>query len=179
MKRKKYYIIFCLLLILPVAATGCRKLVCPTNVRIEHPVRHYLPILQGDILNMFWTLYNDGPEPLVIQDVQPSCSAVQLVSEVPAVVMAGDSVVMNFHFDTDKNVSLAAHAVRIYGNIEPEGEAEMNFDVHIIPPSDDRSDYEEHFFDKLTEENVAEKRLKRNLYYTDSLSVEVLFGYTL
>ena len=178
MRRHPIYIIIVCLMLTGVSS-GCRKLVEPTNVRIEHPVRHYLPILQGDVLRMFWTVYNDGPEPLVIQDVQPSCSAVKLMSELPGVVMKGDSVVMLFHFDTGKNINLARHAIRLYGNIEPDGEAQMEFDVHIVRPSEDHSDYEELFFSKQTEAQNATPTERRNLYYTDSLSTEVLFGYEL
>ena len=61
------YIIVCMVAVMPL--TGCRKVVGPTQVRVVDPVRHYLPILQGDILRMYWTICNDGPEPLVISEI--------------------------------------------------------------------------------------------------------------
>ena len=62
--------------------TGCRKEIGATNVRLKDPVRHYIPILQGDDLQMLWWLYNDGPNPLIITDIQPACSAISMASSV-------------------------------------------------------------------------------------------------
>ena len=73
---------------------GCRKVVGPTRVRVVDPDRHYLPILQGEILRMYWVVHNSGPEPLVIDDIQPACSAVTLVSELPDIVIKGDSLIV-------------------------------------------------------------------------------------
>lgn len=131
-----------------VVATGCRKLVGPTNVTVVDNARHYVPILQGEILRMFWTIRNDGPEPLVIEEVQPACSAIKLVSDLPDVIIPGDSLVMIFDFDTDKNINMTTHFIRVFGNIEPDGEAEMVFDVNIVRGTLDKIDYEERFFSR-------------------------------
>lgn len=131
-----------------VVTTGCRKLVGPTNVTVVDNGRHYVPILQGEILRMFWTIRNEGPHPLVIEEVQPACSAIKLMSNLPDIVIPGDSVVMIFDFDTDKNINMATHFIRVFGNIEPEGEAEMVFDVNIVRGTLEKIDYEERFFSR-------------------------------
>ena len=138
--KQKLYIVLLTLCSLILLGAGCRKLVGPTKVRIVDNGRHYVPILQGDILRMYWSLHNEGPEPLVIDEVQPACSAIRLMSELPDVVIPGDSIVMIFDFDTDKNTNLATHYIRVFGNIKPSGVAEMLFDVNIVRGTLDLSD---------------------------------------
>ena len=158
-------------------ATGCRKLVGPTNVEVVDNGRHYVPILQSDVLRMFWTIRNHGPEPLVIEEVQPSCSAIELVSSVPDVIIAGDSVVMIFDFDTDKNINMAKHYIRVYGNILPNGEAEMWFDINIVRHTVDRSDFEEHYFDRTSPQDVVRGRnIRENGYYIIPANADNLLG---
>ncbi|MBR1630904.1 MAG: DUF1573 domain-containing protein [Paludibacteraceae bacterium] len=172
MKIKRHtYLLLVLTLLCPV---GCRKVIGPTQIRVEDPVRHYLPIIQGDELHMLWKIYNDGPKPLIIDEIQPSCSAITLTTEEPSLIPVGDSAIMIFNFDTGSNVNLAAHKIRIYGNIVPDGEVELAFDVQIVRPSIDHSDYEERFSNKMTEEDIANGETKKNLYYTDEQSPDAL-----
>lgn len=168
---------FILLLILVALLTSCRKSVGPTNVRVEDPTRHYLPVLCGTQLKMLWKLYNDGPEPLVIEDIQPACSAITLQTTVAKVIPEGDSIVMVFNFDTQSNLNYAQHSIRIFGNIEPEGEVELNFDVHIVPPSVDQSDYEEKYFHRLNLAGATDAETHTHLYFTDSVSADQILGY--
>lgn len=145
LRRNIWFAVICLLL---VVATGCRKLVGPTHVTVVDNGRHYVPILQGEILRMFWTIRNDGPQPLVIEEVQPACSAIKLVSSMSDVIIPGDSIVMIFDFDTDKNINMTTHFIRVFGNIEPDGVAEMVFDVNIVRGTIEKIDYEERFFSR-------------------------------
>lgn len=172
-RHTKFLLLFSLLLI----SFGCRKVVGPTNIRIEDPDRHYLPILQGDILRMYWTLYNDGPEPLVISQIQPACSAISLDSKIPDIIISGDSLVMIFDFDTEKNVNMANHTIRLFGNIFPTGVTELTFDVNVVRPSVDNSDFEEHFFAPGIADDVKNgKHVRINNYYTDVNSQDALLG---
>ncbi len=160
-----------------LTAVGCRKLVGPTRVRVIDNGRHYVPILQGDVLRMFWTIHNDGPEPLVIEEIQPSCSAIKLISALPDVVINGDSVVLIFDFDTDKNTNLATHTIRIFGNIIPAGETEMRFDVNIVRPTVDMADYEERYFSRGKPDAVSDGRNIRICdYYIVPANVDNLLG---
>lgn len=169
------YIIVCMVAVMPL--TGCRKVVGPTQVRVVDPVRHYLPILQGDILRMYWTICNDGPEPLVISEIHPACSAIVMISRIPDVIIAGDSIIMEFDYDTSKNVNLSKHCIRLFGNIAPEGSVTMTFDINIVRPTVDNSDYEEHFFSpRNAEERMSGKVIRVNSYYTDLTSPDALLG---
>lgn len=150
-----------------VLFASCRKEVGPTYVHVGDSVRHYLPIIQGDELRMLWKVYNDGPNPLIISDVQPACSAIRLTTEMPTLIPVGDSAVMIFAFNTAENINYTEHTIRVFGNIEPTGEAEMHFDVTIVPPSMLQVDFEERLLRKLTEEDVASGKTRKNLYYTD------------
>lgn len=156
---------------------GCRKIVGPTRVYVVDPVRHYLPILQGDILRMYWTIQNGGPEPLVIDEIQPSCSAITLHSQYPDVIIKGDSCILVFDFDTDKNILLTHHIIRIFGNIDPTGVIEMEFDVNIVRHTPDQSDFEEHHFNTTKADAThAGRNVRANNYYTDRNNVDALLG---
>lgn len=166
MKGLKLHIWMMALCSLLMVGTGCRKLVGPTEVTVVDNGRHYVPIIQGEILRMFWTLRNEGPEPFVIEDVLPSCSAIKLVSDLPDVVIPHDSAVIIFDFDTDKNTNMATHIIRIYGNIQPEGVAELMFDVNIVRGTIDKIDYEERFFMRNEADGrQGDRKVRRSNYY--------------
>lgn len=156
---------------------GCRKIVGPTRVHVVDQQRHYLPILQGDILRMYWTIHNGGPEPLVIDEIQPSCSAISLITSYPDVIIKGDSCVMIFDFDTDKNINLAHHKIRIFGNIDPTGVTELEFDINIVRHTTDKSDFEEHYFNTNNADDIHQGRNVRiNNYFTDESNADALLG---
>jgi len=175
--KRKLHIVLWIVCSLMLLSTGCRKLVGPTNVRIVDNGRHYVPILQGDILRMYWSLHNEGPEPLVIDEIQPACSAIRLMSELPDVVIPGDSVIMIFDFDTDKNTNMATHYIRVFGNIKPSGVAEMLFDVNIVRGTLDLSDYEERWFNRGQPDEMEEGRKVRvSSYYIIPANADNLLG---
>ena len=159
-------------------STGCRKLVGPTHVSVVDNCRHYVPMLQGDILRMYWTLLNEGPEPFVIEEVQPSCSAITLMSELPDVVIPGDSVVMIFDFDTDKNINMTKHYIRVFGNIDPDGVAEMVYDVNIVRGTLENIDYEERFFNRNQADGMRGDRKIRTSEYDVIPMTTVTYAFT-
>ena len=174
MKRLIYSVIVGLVVL---TGAGCRKLVGPTEVTVIDNGRHYVPILQGDILRMHWTILNEGPEPLVVDEVQPSCSAIRLITSLPDVVIKGDSLVMIFDFDTDKNINMADHVIRVFGNIMPDGVATMVFDVNIVRHTLDYSDYEERYYDRGTPDDVYNGRnIRANGYYIIPANADNLLG---
>lgn len=158
------------LIILTFLFAACRKEIGGTNVRVKDPVRHYLPILQGDELQMMWWIYNDGPNPLIITDVLPACSAIQLTSTNPSLLPVGDSALMVFVFHSDENINLAKHTIRIFGNILPKGVAEMQFDVSVVRPTPNHTDFEERLLKKVHDPRLFPTNTRRNNYTTDSLS---------
>ena len=135
-------------------------------MRIEDPVRHYLPVIQGDELRMYWKIYNDGPNTLILTDVLPSCSAVKLAADYPRLVQVGDSAVLEFRYLSDENINLAEHAIRLYGNMLPKGEAKMLFDVTVVPSSQRRADFEEQLLHRISLRG-NESNTRNNSYLTD------------
>ncbi len=160
-----------------VIITGCRKEIGGTNVRIKDPVRHYIPVLQGDELQMIWRLYNDGPNPLIISDIQPPCSAIRLVSEQPSLIPVGDSAIMVFIYSSEENINLAKHTIRIFGNINPKGVAEMSFDVSVVRPTPNHTDFEERLLKRLHQTNPLQSKTRKNDYRTDDMQTHEYFEY--
>lgn len=173
MKINKWYFAFAIvMLILPAMCfTSCKKILGPTKVEIEDSVRHYLPVVLGDDVRMIWTLKNVGNENLVIKDIQPSNGSIEFKSLETSLIPPGGEEKIYVVFHSSKNVGYAEHKIRVFGNIEPDGVAEMRFDIHIVRPTLDRTDYEEIYFDKESDE-VEEEAFKKSrlnkAYYTDA-----------
>lgn len=155
-------------------ASACHYHVHGTHVEIVDPVRHYPPIVQGGDVRLSYKLYNRGRNPFVISDIQPDCLSITMPEEKPHVVPPGDSTRLFFVFNSEKNVGLTTHHIRIFGNIiNPldslsNGIITLTFDVPIVRRSIDGSDYEEMFFAHQSEiERLVDGTLGEKGYYTD------------
>lgn len=146
-----------ILLLVATTLSSCHKELDPTDMEIEDPIRHYPPITLGDELVMVYMVTNMGKETLVITDVQPSCPTIDISPANTNIIPPGESVPMKFVFRSDKNIGLARHCIRFFGNIKPAGVAELVFDTHVVRPSVDLSDYEEHYQKNL--QSTIEKHL--------------------
>ncbi len=177
MKKINYILTTTLLIIIPaIIFSSCKKTLGPTKVEIEDSVRHYLPVVLGDEVRMVWVVKNVGKESLLITDVQPSNGSIEVKSVETGLVPPGGDEKLFFIFHTDKNVGYAEQKIRIFGNIEPDGVKEMRFDIHIVRPTLDRTDYEEIYFDKesdIDKESFNRGQLNR-AYYTDADSSEYM-----
>jgi len=171
MIKKRYFAFLFVMLTLPVVSfTSCTKIIGPTKVEIEDSVRHYLPVVLGDEVRMVWVIKNVGDESLVIKDIQPSNGSIEFKSLETGLVPPGGEERIYTVFHSSKNVGYAEHKIRVFGNIEPDGVAEMKFDIHIVRPTLDRTDYEEVFFDnedRIESEAFNKARLNK-AYYTDA-----------
>ncbi len=153
----RFATIFLLPLMLCVLLTACHKRIDPTDIRILDIDRHYYPVVQGEDVRMSYVLINDGKHPLVISDIQPASLHIELAKEAPRLIPAGDSARLCFVFHTDRNVGLTEHKIRLFANIESvnglvdslhTGVVVIRFDIPIVRPSLDGSDYEEHYYAK-------------------------------
>ena len=171
MFKTRYIALVFMMLTLPaVFFTSCTKILGPTKVEIEDSVRHYLPVVLGDDVRMVWVIKNVGNENLIIKDIQPSNGSIEFKSIESTLIPPGSEEKVYLVFHSSKNVGYAEHKIRIFGNIEPDGVAEMKFDIHIVRPTLDRTDYEEIYFDhessRIEEEAFKKARLNK-AYYTD------------
>lgn len=164
MKRRFILVLLCL-----AALMGCTRKVQFTTIEIRDPVRHYYPILQGQGLNIVLRIDNKGKVPLVIKDIQPSCGCIVLESDHEMVVPPERSMYLKMRYDSNKNVGKVEHFVRFWGNIAPEGMAEMRFDVNVVPDASYHHDYEE-LYEKSHKVDKAKEGLEKELtlgYYVD------------
>ena len=81
----------------------------------------------------------------------------------------GEEAALTFVYHADKNIGLARHSIRLYGNIAPKGVAELVFDTHVVRPSIDLSDHEEYHQKVLRSvgEHLLDGRYSEKGYYTD------------
>lgn len=158
-----------LLMLYAIPLTSCHKRLKPTTIEIENRVRHYPPVTLGDDLDMTFMVRNTGKETLVLTDVQPSCPTIEASEANVKMIPAGEEVPLMFTFHSDKNMGLARHSIRLFGNIAPSGVAEIVFDTHVVRPSIDMSDYEEYFQKNLQSpvKRHLDKKNSTDRYNTD------------
>ena len=125
--------------------TACSEEVPFTEVEVTDPVRHYYPILQGSQLDISVQLINKGDSPLVIRDIQPSCGCIlsKISEDGELVVPPGQPIIISLTYDSKKNVGRVEHTIRFWGNIKPDGVAQLRFDVNVVPDANYHHDYEE------------------------------------
>lgn len=144
---KKIYIVALLIVGVIVLLTRFwTKTLVPTEMHIKDSIRHYFPIVQGDELSITCEIFNDGEEDLAITDIQPSNFAITMDTSMPGIIPSGKSEILHFTFHSDKNIGFSQHVIRFFGNIKEEGMDSLVFDVHIVRPTLDGSDYEEIYY---------------------------------
>ena len=158
------------MLLLLQVGFSCRKKVEPTKVTVEDPDRHYYPLLQGEELVLVYNIKNEGPSPLVIGDIQPSCGCINL-DQTSNIILPDQEGVFRFKYISSKNVGLASHTIRMYGNIAPKGMLELKFDVNVVPHADYTRDYEELYKEYVLKNSTIEElvngKSSEKGYYVD------------
>ena len=143
MNKSVLYIL--LLTVFPFCLSGCKKKVRPTTMVIKDSVRHYYPIKQGQQLDIMFTITNTGDAPLVISDIQPSCGCIILDKSSHIIIPEEGIRQFKATYNSIKNIGEVVHRIRIFGNMLPDGKAELTFDVNVVPDADYTRDYEELF----------------------------------
>ena len=128
MNKSVLYIL--LLTVFPFFLSGCKKKVRPTTMVIKDSVRHYYPIKQGQQLDIMFTITNTGDAPLVISHIIIPEEGIRQFKAT---------------YNSIKNIGEVVHRIRIFGNMLPNGKAELTFDVNVVPDADYTRDYEELF----------------------------------
>ena len=152
--NKSIFYIF-LLTTLPLCFTGCRKEVRPTSMTIKDSIRHYYPIKQGQQLDIMFTITNTGDAPLIISEMQPSCGCIILDKSSHIIIPEDGIRQFKATYNSIKNVGEVVHRIRIFGNMLPNGKAELKFDVNVVPDADYTRDYEELYQDFNTKNGIV------------------------
>lgn len=157
------------LLAIAMSMASCHKKLGPTVIQVEDSIRHYPSVILGDELDIVYAVRNVGKEMLVITDIQPACPAIESSPANVTTVPPGEEVLLKFTFHSDKNIGLARHCIRLFGNIAPKGVAELIFDTHVVRPSTDLSDYEEYYHDKMenSDEHILDGRKSEKGYSSE------------
>lgn len=152
---------------------SCRKNIGMTTVHVPDSVRHYYPILTGEILNLSFLLENTGDQPLIIRDIQTSCGCI--VPELDTrMLLPGKQVRLLFKYESAKNIGYVEHTIRIYGNIKPNGVYKLKFDTNVVTHADYTRDYEELYKEEVERSNIIRGLVdgdeSEKGYWTDDIS---------
>lgn len=152
--------------------TSCHKKLEPTAIEIEDSIRHYPATILGDDIEMVYVVRNIGNEMLMISDIQPAVPTIEVDKANVDMIPPGEEALLKFVYHSDKNIGLARHIIRLFGNIYPSGVAEIIFDTHVVRPSIDLSDYEEYYHEKLKNdaESILDERKGAKEYLTDTIT---------
>lgn len=160
------------LMISMMLLTSCHKKLEPTAIEIEDSIRHYPATILGDDIEMVYVVRNIGNEMLMISDIQPAVPTIEVDKANVDMIPPGEEALLKFVYHSDKNIGLARHIIRLFGNIYPSGVAEIIFDTHVVRPSIDLSDYEEYYHEKLKNdaESILDERKGAKEYLTDTIT---------
>lgn len=160
------------LMVSMMVLTSCHKKLEPTAIEIEDSIRHYPSTVLGDDIEMVYVVRNIGNEMLMISDIQPAVPTIEVDKANVDMIPPGEEALLKFVYHSDKNIGLARHIIRLFGNIYPSGVAEIIFDTHVVRPSIDLSDYEEYYHEKLKNdaESILDERKGAKEYLTDTIT---------
>lgn len=139
-KNKRNGLLFVLLVLL----TACyEKELEPADIHIIDPVRHYYPVMQGEIMGVTFEMENLSDNPLFIKEVQTTCGCVVSRDDLPIIVLPHKHGFVHLKFNTIKNSGYADHFVYCYGNFKDTTVVELEFDTNVVPRGNTSRDYEE------------------------------------
>jgi hypothetical protein len=122
---------------------SCEKNLKPASIILVDPVRHYYPVIQGEMMNISYEFENTSDNPLFIQEIQTTCGCLIPRSELPIVVLPHKVGFINLTFNTIKNTGYVNHFIYCYGNFQDSTCVEMSFDTNVVPRADYIRDYEQ------------------------------------
>ena len=76
MKKMSTSKAFAIMALVVLFFSSCDKKLKPATVIVLDPVRHYYPVLQGEMMDIAYEIENTSHNPLFIQEVQTTCGCV-------------------------------------------------------------------------------------------------------
>lgn len=137
-------------------------------------VRHYYPIVEGEPVYIVCQIKikNQKDSILTVMEAIPSDLSVSLTSAMPIVIEKNEAANVSFTFASDKNIGRTEHMIRFYGEDRVLLDS-LVFDTHVVRPSLDGSDYEEHYRNEKQSyaEVFVDGTLGQKGYWTDQQSL--------
>ena len=155
--RRQLCILHCALCI-SIVLSGCNKELLPAEVIIIDPVRHYYPVVQGELMGVNYEIENISDNPLFIQEVQTTCGCLVARDDLPIVVLPHKKGFLHLEFNTIKNNGYAEHFVYCYGNFKEGNMIELQFDTNVVPQADYSRDYEQLWKEQKKDVGVKRRR---------------------
>jgi len=168
-----------LISVISLLMSGCKntdtenQFLAKTSMKIEDPVRHYYPILQGLKQNIIVKVTNTGNEPLKIYKVLPSCGCTIAKFSTSAIAPGNDAFI-EMEYDSNKNIGYVGIYTTIIANTEKHHHT-MFFDLNVVPESLHTKDYEELYHieqeKKGNLQELVEGKTNERGYLVDSTEV--------
>ena len=174
MTRKSHTLVtaaigFCLPLLCLTACVD--KQLEPAEVEILDRIRHYYPVVQGELLGVTYEIENTSDNPLFIQEVQTTCGCIVPSDDLPIVILPKRVGYLRLNYNTIKNSGYVHHYVWCYGNIADSTYRELQFTTNVVPEADYVHDYEQLWHDqevrKGTIRDYVDGEASEKGYYTD------------
>ncbi|MBO7067483.1 MAG: DUF1573 domain-containing protein [Bacteroidaceae bacterium] len=161
-----------LLFVLVCCLAACDKQLKPASVILVDPVRHYYPVIQGEMMNISYEIENTSDNPLFIQEIQTTCGCLVSRNDLPIVILPHKAGFVNLTFNTIKNTGFVEHFVYCYGNFQDSTCVELAFDTNIVPRADYVRDYEQLWQEQSSKvssiQELAGEMPGHKGYYTES-----------
>lgn len=144
----------------------------PVAVEIEDPIRHYYPVVQGEVLNVSYEFENTSDDPLFIKEVQTTCGCLIPRDDLPLVILPHRKGYLRLGFNSIKNSGYVEHFVWCYGNFTDSMYRELQFTTNVVPDADYLHDYEELWHNQEEEpgqlRDWVDGKASEKGYYTDA-----------
>lgn len=144
-----------------------------TTMKIEHPVRHYYPIVQGVKKNISIKVTNTGKDALKLYKVLPSCGCT-IATFPESAIAPGEDGFIELEYNSNKNIGYVGIYVTITANTKKHDHT-VFFDLNVVPDALYTKDYEELYHIEQEKENSAkeltEGETNARTYTVDSIEV--------
>ena len=170
-KAHRYFTRCLALSIATILLAACKKELKPATVIFIDPIRHYYPVVQGEILGITYDIENVSDNTLFIQEVQTSCGCLLPRDELPIVVLPKKVGHLNLRYNSIKNSGYVRHQIYCYGNFADSSMVELQFDTNVVPDADYTHDYEELWHEQVNRPGslrvLVDGDASEKGYYTD------------